>query len=197
MSKVILTSSFSSVAKALYDKNLLPHEAVAVGFVTTAADPYTDKLWMENDRQALLSLGYKVIDIDLKNQNADSLRSAFHDARIIFVAGGNTTYLVEWARRSGFHEVIRELLSDNRIFIGSSAGSILAGPTVEPFVPEDIADLSKDFLLKDPQCFGLVDYVVLPHYPSYATNNDRIADDYGDRLKFVKLRDDEYRTEEI
>lgn len=197
MANIILTSSFNTVARELFDKNLLPHERVTVGFVTTAADPYQDKPWMEADRQALVDLGYQVINIDLKNKTAAELKTAFHDTQIIFIAGGNTTYLVDQAHRSGLIDILKDLLTEDRIFIGSSAGSILAGPTVEPFIEEDLPELSKDFLLQDPACLGLVDYVVLPHYPKYAEQNDQVASRFEDRYKFVKLRDDEYRIENI
>ncbi|MFZ2682015.1 MAG: Type 1 glutamine amidotransferase-like domain-containing protein [Patescibacteria group bacterium] len=195
MGNIILTSSFSTVAKELYEKGLLPHEPVKVGFVTTAADPYKNKPWMEADRKALIDLGYAVIDIDLKDKTSTELQIVFNDTRILFIAGGNAPFLVEHAHRSGLREVIKKALDDGELFIGSSAGSILAGPSVEPFVEEDAAELPKTFSLQNSSCLGLVDYIVLPHYPHYAQRNDKLAEQYGKQYKFQKLNDREYRVE--
>jgi dipeptidase E len=197
MDNIILTSSFSTVAKELHDKGLLPHESVTVGFVPTAADPYQEKAWMEADRKALINLGYTVIDVDLKDKTSAELEAAFSDTRILFIAGGNTTFLVEHAHRSGLAQVVRDSLATGKIFVGSSAGSILAGPSVEPFVEEDVLELPKTFSLQSSSCLGLVDYIVLPHYPGYAKQNDKLAAKYAGRHKFEKLSDSEYRTHKI
>ena len=193
---VILTSSFSTVAKELWDKGLLPNKA-KVAFIPTAGDYYKDKPWMEADRKALTDLGYHVVDVDLKDKNSDRMAADFAAADILFVAGGNTTYLTAQAHLSGFDAIVRDLLRQGKIYIGSSAGSILAGPTVEPFIAEDLPELPSDFVLADPTCLGLVDYIVLPHYPKHADENDKIAEKFGTKFHFIKITDREYRVENI
>lgn len=195
MHSLILTSTFSKVADELYQKKALPRDA-SVAFIPTAGDVYEHKPWMEEDRRALLQLGYSVIDVELNSQSANDLKKELEPHNIIFVAGGNTTYLLERAQRSHFHLIIRDLLQD-RIYIGSSAGSILAGPTVEPFIDEDISELSKDFTLHNTNALGLVDYVILPHYPKLADANNKIEEKFKNKWRFVKMTDDEYRIESL
>ncbi len=190
---VILTSSFSTVAEELLHKGLLPPGAM-VAFIPTAGDCYKEKPWIEADREALVRFGYAVIDVDLKDTNAEKLKEDFAPADIIFVAGGNTTYLAAQAHLSGFDGIIHDLLRQGKIYIGSSAGSILAGPTVEPFIAEDLPNLPADFVLTDPSCLHLVDDIVLPHYPQYAEQDDAIAQKYGERFRFMKMTDQEFRA---
>lgn len=193
MSSIILTSSFATVASELRAKNILPTKA-SVAFIPTAGDIYSETPWIAGDRQALINLGYEVIDVDLKGKSASDLEQSFADADIIFVAGGNTTYLLVEARRSGFDTIIRSLLAQGKMYIGSSAGSILAGPSIEPFLEEDLGELGRKIVVGRLECLGLVDYIMLPHYPAYAQRNDKIAEQYATRFAFAKVRDDGYRV---
>ncbi len=174
-------------------------ETASVAFIPTAGDPYPERPWIEADRAALVAFGYRVTDVDLKNKTADLLRTILSQHNIIFVAGGNTTYLMQQANASGFAVVIRALIQQGKQYIGSSAGSILAGPTVEPFVKEDLAELPKDFVLSKPTCLNLIDYVVLPHdqVDIFAAEHDKILKEYEGRLIFVRLTDGEYRGEQM
>lgn len=197
MSNVILTSSFSTVGRGLREKGLLPEKGSIVAFIPTAGDPYAEKPWMEADRLALVDLGYGVFDVDLKNKNAELLRDELAAADVIFVAGGNTTYLVAQAHLSGFDVIVRDLLRQGKVYIGSSAGSILAGPSVEPFIEGDLPELSKDFVIADPSGLGLVDYIVLPHYPTSAKANDAIAERYDGQFRFVEMTDQAFSIENV
>lgn len=194
MPKLILTSSFSTVANELYQKRFLPEEAL-IAFIPTAGNVYPSRPWIDADRKALFDLGYSVYDVELTGQSVEKLREALEAADVIFVAGGNTSYLFEQAHASGFDVVIKELLSKGKLYIGSSAGSILAGPSVEYCIEEDREDLPADFVLHNPTGLNLVDYVILPHYPGYQEQNDKLADKFSDRFRFVKLTDAEYKIE--
>lgn len=196
MSKIILTSSFSTVAKELHANGILPTGFQTVAFIPTAGDAYRETPWISADEKALLDLGYVVQTVVLSEQNADTLWPELADVDIIFVAGGNTTYLAQMAHESGFTRILGELLTIGKTYIGSSAGSILAGPTVTPFVAADLPELPNAFKLSDPTCLGLVDYVVLPHDLGQEAAHEKTITDYP-AYKFVRLTDAEYRVEEI
>jgi len=195
---VILTSSFDSVARELREKSLLPKTA-SVAFIPTAGDPYPERPWVDADRKALVGLGYTVTDIDLKSVTADSLEKELSGYDVIFVVGGNTTYLAEQVRLSGFSSMVRKFLGKGKVYVGSSAGSILAGPTVEPFVAEDLAELPKDFILTKPSCLHFVDYIVLPHdqVEEFSAEHDKIVSKYDGQFAFVRLTDQQYRLKNI
>ena len=49
----------------------------------------------------------------------------------MFVNGGNTFYLLKWARESGFDKVLSNFLRKGGLYVGVSAGSYIACPTIE------------------------------------------------------------------
>ena len=50
---------------------------------------------------------------------------------IILVNGGNTFYLLRYIKESGFDIVIKDLINQDKLYIGISAGSYVACPTIE------------------------------------------------------------------
>ncbi len=131
MKKLFLTSVFKNVADEI--KELLPEppRELVVVFVPTAADVYDDKWFVKADRDKLVEMGFTVVDLHLKGATKQIVEETLNKAHIIFVAGGNTFYLLEQARASGFIDLVPQLVERGVIYIGSSAGSYLACPTIE------------------------------------------------------------------
>jgi peptidase E len=84
------------------------------------------------------------------------------DKDIIWMAGGACGYLMYWIRRTGLDKHLPELLKDNkRIYVGSSAGSMITAPTLdicEWYIGENEVGASSIPSL------GLVDFDFYPHY---------------------------------
>lgn len=194
MKPIILTSSFATVSDELLEKGMLPQHASVV-FVPVASAVYEETPWIDEDRKKLEQFGYTVIDVDIRNVQGEELRNVCDDADIIFIAGGNTVFLYHHAQQSGLYDIIQRAVQDGTIYVGSSAGSILAGPSVEPFLQEDMPELPKDFHLEDPTGLNLVDYIILPHYKEGDTKDKEIMERYGSKFHFVLLTDKEYRLE--
>ena len=160
-------------------------------FIPTAADKYDVKPWMDADRQALVDMGMDVEDVDLKGKNTDELYSSLKTKDIIFVSGGNSFYLLYYVNQSGFNKIIDRLLNEGKIYIGSSAGSVLVGPTVEPVkTMDDPLDAPN---LKSFEGLNLVDFVILPHYgkEKYEQQYQDILKEWSGSVKIQLLKDDE------
>jgi dipeptidase E len=112
---VFLTSQASNVLKKILA--LLPRQSseYKVVFVPTAAKPYADAPWMYTDRDELLRLGFVVENLELDTASVDEVKKAVEVADIIFVAGGNTFYLLEQAKKTGFIEIVREGVTKGKI----------------------------------------------------------------------------------
>src|SRR5260221_11768875 len=76
-------------------------EKLRVGFIPNAGDPYEDKGFVNIDRDALVKRGCTVVDIDLKKIRGMQLEKELSTVDVVFVAGGNTFYLLHWVRKSG------------------------------------------------------------------------------------------------
>ncbi|MEK7562252.1 MAG: Type 1 glutamine amidotransferase-like domain-containing protein, partial [Patescibacteria group bacterium] len=83
------------------------------------------------DLLIMKELGFNIEEIDIDGKNKNQLEKLFANKDIIFVEGGNTFYLLKAIRKSGFEKVIRKLLKKGTVYIGASAGSIVAGKTIK------------------------------------------------------------------
>jgi dipeptidase E len=160
---IFLTSQASRVMGKIVE--MLPKDPgeLKLAFVPTAGDPYGEnKPWMDADRAMLEKLGFKVEDFDLKNKTEDETRKTLSKFDVIFVAGGNTFYLLNEAKKSGFDKVALELVKAGKIYIGSSAGSYIACPTI---IAAGWKNADKNSVgLKDPSALNLVNFIVVAHY---------------------------------
>ena len=134
-----------------------------VAFIPTACDPEPDKTYVQWTIDQINELGLKLFTVDLKGENEDSLYDKLKSADIICVNGGNTFYLLDQAKKSGFDKVAKKLVDEGKIYFGVSAGSYLACPTIEA---------SKWKHLDDPDVVGrtdlsaldLVNFIMVVHY---------------------------------
>lgn len=129
-----------------------------------AHHPKGDAPYVKEDARRLVELGFKKLtEIDLRNETEESLNNKFKDFNAIFVEGGNTFYLLKYVRESGFDKAIKSFLDRGGIYLGVSAGSMIAG--------EDIASSGWDpnwdentIRLKNFKGLGLVNFIIIPHY---------------------------------
>lgn len=129
---LFLISSSTEVFSALIP--LLPFTPAGrtVCYIRTASHP--DGVVpgsINSEMEALENLGFKVKSIDLALLEPDGLEQAFSECDLFWVCGGNTLYLLQEVRRSGFDKFVTKKISAGIPYVGSSAGSILLGPDVE------------------------------------------------------------------
>ncbi len=131
--KLFLTSAGLPIETRKYFLKLLPkkEEKIVVGFIPTAADPEKNKSFVDIAKDEVIEIGMQIKEIDLKEENQRSLLDKLSGCDVIYVNGGNTFYLMDWMRKSGFDKIIRKLLDGGKIYLGVSAGSYVACPTIE------------------------------------------------------------------
>ena len=185
--RLFLSSQFSHVGEKF---TKLKWGGSTVAFVTTAGDPYESKPWMDADRETLKTLGYTVEDYDIKNKNEEEIYNDLRKKDIIFVAGGNTFYLLYYIQQSGFHTAVSKLLKE-KIYVGSSAGSIVAGPSIEPTGSLDKKEKAPP--LTSYKGMGFADFVILPHAdsPKYGPLGRTIKEEWADRFNFIVITNDQ------
>jgi len=174
-----------------YLKGLLNKEPkdCKVVFIPTAADPYDDKSFVEKDREALVNLGYNVEDYDIKDKDETQLLEKLGTADVVFIAGGNSFYLLEKVQESGFNKVIKELVDKGTVYVGSSAGAIIVGPNIEPI--KSLDDPTKAPNLKSLAGLNFVDFIPLPHFDNekYGPKCKKVIEKYGNKFKLVPIGD--------
>lgn len=192
MKKLFLTSVACNVLDKFVELLDCPPSELTVAVIPTAADVYENKSFVDDDRNKLSELGFKILDINIAGKTEEILQEQTKDVDIIFVAGGNTFYLLEKTLASGFDKIVKQLIENGKYYIGSSAGSVLAGLTIEPVKLLD--DPSKALDLKSFDGLKLIDKIILPHYDNekYQDKMNQILTDYVDvKDKIIKLGDNQ------
>ncbi|MBI2054014.1 MAG: Type 1 glutamine amidotransferase-like domain-containing protein [Candidatus Staskawiczbacteria bacterium] len=159
---LLLTSTGMDMKEEI--KNLLhkPAYDILVAFITTAAKKEQDLSFVLKDLEAMTEVGFNVEKIDIEGKKEYELRKMLANKDIIFVEGGNAYYLLEAMKKSGFEKVIKDLMKKGVVYLGVSAGSIVAGQTIETSMDENITGLKKTDGLK------IVPFNVFVHYrPEY------------------------------
>lgn len=90
-----------------------------------------DLSYLDRTREVFKQNNCYFEDLDLDGKNEDELRNILKKFDGVFVNGGSTFYLLKSIRESGFDKVIKELLPQGFIYMGASAGSYVACPTIE------------------------------------------------------------------
>jgi dipeptidase E len=141
---------------------ILPSDPRVV-FVPTAAKPYPDTSWLKDDIENVRLAGVTVDLLDISTASRDEWFGSIEAADAICFGGGNTYFLLEWVRRCGLASELPVLLQD-KVYMGISAGSMIAGPSIEsnsPIFPEE-----DDGITEDRSGLSLVPFAVVPHLNS-------------------------------
>lgn len=109
-----------------------PPGELKLAHIITASRMETNTDYVERDRIALQGAGFQVTDIALEDLTPHTVYEVLNRFDIIYVQGGNTFYLLKQARACGFEQAVRKILENNsKWYIGVSAGSYIACPTIE------------------------------------------------------------------
>lgn len=182
MRKLFLTSAgFKPETKDYFLKMLDkdPKETLAA-FIPTAAGPEKDKSYVQWTIDQIEELGMKTKTIDLVDENEQSLLEKLSECNVIIVNGGNTFFLLDWVRKSGFDQVMPKLLNQGKIYVGISAGSYIVCPTIEASTWKH-AD-NNVVNLKDLTGLYLVDFIISAHYEK--DKHYQIVKDGASKSKF-------------
>lgn len=155
--KLFLCSSFADVATAF------PKPAGhRVAFIPTAATHSDYTGFVDAARKAWASLGCEVAELDIATAPEATIRSTLAWADMIYLTGGNTFFLLEQLRTRGVDSIIDARLAEGAIYVGESAGAIVACPDVTYAAEMDEVPAGYD--LSQSRGLGLTDQYVVPHY---------------------------------
>jgi len=164
---ILLTSAGMRMKGEIIKLLQKPAYDVTVAFINTA---YKYQLednpeYVNEDLLIMKEVGFNVEEIDIEGKNSGQLMNMFQNKDIIFVAGGNAFHLLKIIRQTGFEKVIKKMLRRGKVYIGASAGSIVAGKTIDTAGWIGDKNTSKLISLKG---MNLVPFNIFVHYtPEY------------------------------
>jgi dipeptidase E len=168
-------------SSTLFGRRYLDHAADAIRDLLGSSRrvlflPYAlhdREAYAERTRECLRQLGYAV---DSAAETADP-KGAVRRAEAIFVGGGNTFRLLEALYRLGLMKPVRARVARGVPYIGSSAGSIVACPSI---------GTTKDMPIVEPSSFralGLIDFQISPHYLDPDPQSTHMGETQEERIR--------------
>lgn len=183
-------------------KNLIP-ENKKTAYISNALDFSNDierrKQSETTDTDQLKSLGLDVEVLDLRKyfDKQIELEKKILEFGVIWVRGGNLFVLRQAMKISGFDNVLKNILKNNILYGGFSAGICVLAPTLRGM------DLMDDLTVRpygDQQeviwnGLNILDYSIVPHYhsdhPESESANKAVEYLIENKLLFKALRDGE------
>ena len=177
MGTLILTSSGKYITNNNVDE-YLPKKITdcKIAYISTASKQVQNDTYAINHKKKMDELNFAYTEIDIAGMKEDDLREKLNGYDIVYVEGGNTFYLLRAVLDSGFDKIIKELLSQGVVYIGSSAGSYIACPSI---VMSTFSERGYDRCgLTDYKAMNLVSFVMKAHYTSDMM--ERLKKDFSD-----------------
>ncbi|HEY4426271.1 MAG TPA: dipeptidase PepE [Pyrinomonadaceae bacterium] len=133
-----------------------------------------------NARQRFQKMGYELTSV----HTAEHPVTAVNETDAVFIGGGNTFRLLKALYEFDLIEAIRNRVSNGMPYIGSSAGSNVATPTIKT---------TNDMPIVQPPSFnalGLVSFQINPHYPDPDPNSKHMGETREERIvQFLEEND--------
>lgn len=179
LQNLYLTSSFrgKGVANLVINdiERLLGKTAneIRVLYITTAGNlhPKEQRVWIDEGRKILQEHGWQVFDYDIENKSEMEVEEVVSQSDVIFVQGGQCIYMLEQAQKCKLGEIVKRALAKGVPYIGESTGSIIAGRDISAyrFLANDRRENPP--VLENYNGFGLVNFLIKPHW----NNPDKLA----------------------
>ena len=188
---MILTSSlYESIelVKKFLDKNT---ESKKILFIPTATNVDEYKKYIHLTQKVFEDFGYEVENFDVSVFSEEIAKEKLSEAKIIFISGGNTFYLLQELKRKNLIPYLKERIENGLLYIGESAGSVIAAPDIE--YASVIDDKTVATELDDYTGLNLVDFYIVPHFEEepFVESSRNTVELYKDKLDLKLINNKE------
>jgi len=162
MKTLILASSGNLIAANNLNHFLpKPLSEAKILYVTTASKKVNDSSYVERTRQKMDELNFSYTEFDIVGKSEEELKKALSDSDILYVEGGNTFYLLQAVRDTGFEKIVKEAIENGLVYWGVSAAAYIACPSIIMATWSDRFDRCG---VTDWTAMNLVPFLIKAHY---------------------------------
>ena len=161
---IILTSNGLSSENIVDVFKQLSVSGLNKAAIVVTADPvYRQNNWIAvSIKEKFEEIGFATDFFDIEFSQPNRLL----EFDVIFLIGGNPYYLLNQIRRTHTDDILRELLINEKVISGSSAGCIVLGQTIA-LINEFDPQMNVEVGLTDFSGLGLTSVNLCPHYSRY------------------------------
>ena len=191
LKNMILTSSlYESIelVKKFLDKNT---ESKKILFIPTATNVDEYKKYIHLTQKVFEDFGYEVENFDVSIFSEEIAKEKLSEAKTVFISGGNTFYLLQELKRKNLTSYLKERIENGLLYIGESAGSVIAAPDIE--YASVIDDKTVATELNDYTGLNLVDFYIVPHFEEepFVESSRNTVELYKDKLDLKLINNKE------
>lgn len=195
MKRLFLTSEVQYVAESVGHKISAEIKQNSVFIVTTIRDkPHSDLEWHYTNKKKMEENGFSFDEYDITGKSSDDLNRDLDKYECMYVEGGNSYYLLQESQKNNFGSYVKKRVEDGMIYIGTSAGSVIMGPDIEPVRRAETTPLAPN--LRGTKAFNIVNFIIMPHWGSEDRrslyNDYRIQHIYNEDYPYILINDHQY-----
>ena len=185
MQRIFLASLFKDVSRLFVDfanENLV---GKTVTFIPTAALPDQLDFHIKYSKELLSEMGFVVDELEISTATHLDIVSKLENNDYIYVAGGNTFFLLQEMNRTGAGNLIKMQINAGKLFVGESAGAILLSPHIAYSKETDNPLAAPQ--LNTYEALNIIDFYPVSHYknPPLQEAVDMVISKYGAELPLV------------
>ncbi|HBY19994.1 MAG: hypothetical protein A2Y24_01445 [Clostridiales bacterium GWE2_32_10] len=122
------TESLQKKAKDLFEKEM---KDVKIMYFDTASKPEEDKEYLKDELDWIYATGVRKDNLTRYEMTSDITEEEILKYDAIWVSGGNTYYLLDTIRKTGLDEKLAKALEKGVLYMGASAGSMVATVNID------------------------------------------------------------------
>ena len=157
--KMILASNLSFLLTHGYALTGIPKNRMKIGYIITASKGASSTEYIRKIEKELQENGYNFAEFDFEDKTREQIEKFFEDKDVIHIEGGDTFYLLKAIKKTGFDKILVKMLIRGKIYVGTSAGASIMGPSIEfsSHIPSNASE-------EDLKALGLAPFLIKCHY---------------------------------
>ena len=192
MIEMFLCSYFAGAATLFEDFAKQNIRAKEVLFIPTAANVEEYRDYVDEAKEAFTKMGFTLEILDVSKASETEAKAKIGAAQVLYVSGGNTFYLLRELKKKDLVALIADRVrSGELVYVGESAGAMIAAPSVEYASAMDNASGSESVATQTG--LDLVKFYPVVHYGEepFVQSTAEILKIYGGKLNLAPINNAE------
>lgn len=191
MIEMFLCSYFAGAATLFEDfaeQNIRTKEVL---FIQTAANVEEYRDYVDEAKEAFSKMGFTLEILDVSKASEAEAKAKIGAAQVLYVSGGNTFYLLRELKKKDLVTLIADRVRSGKlVYVGESAGAMIAAPSVEYVA---VMDDAGNYGAAAQTGLDLVKFYPVVHYGEepFVQSAAEILKAYGGKLKLVSINNAE------